>query len=215
MFYDLAAALLPNTATPFPPGDPAAPAPLDDATASAANGFALVLLFGMLLVALASFVVWVWSIIDAAKRDDTEWAAAGKNKVLWIVLIALLGVLASLVYLVAARPALKEAARKQRSGLGSLAAGFTPPPGYGTTSYGQIPATATHVGAAGHAQMPATAADEAYRSAYPQQTYTPPAYPGTVQPHSPSAPASAAPAPAPEESWKATVYQPPAPPTAG
>lgn len=64
-----------------------------------------VLLFG--LVALVMFVVWVWALIDALNKTDGEWAAAGQSKLLWILLIALLGALGAILYVAMARPALR------------------------------------------------------------------------------------------------------------
>lgn len=58
-----------------------------------------------LLVALAMFAFWVWSLVDALRLDDRRWVAAGQSKILWVVLIAVLGLLGSILYLFMARPA--------------------------------------------------------------------------------------------------------------
>jgi uncharacterized membrane protein len=56
------------------------------------------------LIYLVMLVVWLWGLIDAARRPDTAYQAAGQNKVLWIVLCVVLGALGSLIYLLAIRP---------------------------------------------------------------------------------------------------------------
>jgi hypothetical protein len=66
-------------------------------------------------IALAFFGFWVWSIVDAARRPDDQWAAAGQSKPLWLVIIVAVGVLGcgalawvgSLLYVLIPRPALK------------------------------------------------------------------------------------------------------------
>ena len=64
-----------------------------------------VLAFG--LVGLVMFLVWVWALIDALQKPDGQWAAAGQSKLLWVLLIALLGVLGAILYFAMARPALR------------------------------------------------------------------------------------------------------------
>ena len=69
--------------------------------------------FVVLLAGLAlGLVLPIWAIVDAAGRPDAVWVAAGQNKTLWIVLIAVLTVLCgagwivALIYLLAIRPKL-------------------------------------------------------------------------------------------------------------
>lgn len=69
-----------------------------------------------LLVGLLFIVIPVWGIVDAAKRPDYAWSAAGQNKVLWIALQAagaiftgFGGVVMAVVYLVAIRPMVRAA----------------------------------------------------------------------------------------------------------
>jgi hypothetical protein len=63
-----------------------------------------------LLILLFLIVVPVWGIIDAAMRPDSAWAAAGQNKVVWVLVQIFLGILGSAVYFLAIRPKLKAAA---------------------------------------------------------------------------------------------------------
>ena len=60
----------------------------------------------ILIVLLAGFGLWVWGIVDAAKRSNEAYAKAGSNKTLWIVLMVLFGDLAVLIYAFAVRPKL-------------------------------------------------------------------------------------------------------------
>jgi zinc ribbon protein len=53
---------------------------------------------------VASFGVWLWGLIDAARRPDWAYTASASSKTLWIVLIAVLGAIPAIIYLVAIRP---------------------------------------------------------------------------------------------------------------
>jgi len=70
----------------------------------------------ILLMMLALFVIPIWGIVDAAMRPTEVWTATGQNKVLWIVLQFVLGLLGAIIYFAAIRP--------------KLVAATTPPPGY-------------------------------------------------------------------------------------
>jgi hypothetical protein len=60
----------------------------------------------VLLAWVACVALWIWSLVDALRFADREWAAAGQTKVLWVVLIVFLGLIGSLLYVRLARPAL-------------------------------------------------------------------------------------------------------------
>jgi cobalamin synthase len=80
----------------------------------------------VLLIAVATFVLKVWALIDAATRRPDAYVAAGKQtKKLWIAILAvavvvqlaiasplfllnLIGIAAAIVYLVDVRPALRQ-----------------------------------------------------------------------------------------------------------
>lgn len=69
---------------------------------------AVLLIF--LVVGIATLVVIIWGIIDAAQRPASAFEAAGQNKTLWIVLMALgliftlVGLIAAIVYFASIRP---------------------------------------------------------------------------------------------------------------
>jgi uncharacterized membrane protein len=63
----------------------------------------------IILIMLAFIVLPIWGIIDAATKPDHVWAAAGQNKILWIVLQFVLGTLGALIYFLAIRPKLQAA----------------------------------------------------------------------------------------------------------
>ena len=68
------------------------------------------LLLPLLLVPfVALFALWVFTLVDAVRRPEEQWAAAGQSKVLWIVLLVVVGVVLSIVYLFYPRPQLREA----------------------------------------------------------------------------------------------------------
>jgi uncharacterized membrane protein len=66
----------------------------------AANGL-LVLLF--LTVGLAAFAFWIWAIIDVVKVADDSMFRAG-NKLIWVLVIVLTGVIGAIIYFVVGRP---------------------------------------------------------------------------------------------------------------
>ena len=60
----------------------------------------------MLLVVLNGFALWLWALVDAARRPDDQWRAAGHSKVMFVVLILFLGWLGALLYALIPGPAL-------------------------------------------------------------------------------------------------------------
>ena len=66
----------------------------------AANGL-LVLLF--LTVGLAAFAFWIWAIVDVVKVADDSMFRAG-NKLIWVLVIVLTGVIGAIIYFVVGRP---------------------------------------------------------------------------------------------------------------
>lgn len=64
----------------------------------------------ILLLLLGSVVLPLWGLVDAARRTDASFHAAGQNRTLWIVLNALgllvwgFGAVVALVYLLVVRP---------------------------------------------------------------------------------------------------------------
>lgn len=70
------------------------------------DGFPVAVFLVFALVALVTTALWIWSLVDALRITDQRWEAAGQNKLMWVVLIAVLGLLGSLLYVVMARPSL-------------------------------------------------------------------------------------------------------------
>ena len=68
----------------------------------------LVLLLLVLVPFLALLVLWVFTPVDAVRRPEEQWEAAGQSKVLWVVLLVVVGVVLSIVSLFSPRPQLRE-----------------------------------------------------------------------------------------------------------
>jgi hypothetical protein len=68
------------------------------------NASLVVLLFGVVSVAL--FVWWLQVLIQALRVPDHDWTAAGQSKILWVLVMVLLGILGTILYVLIARPAL-------------------------------------------------------------------------------------------------------------
>jgi prolipoprotein diacylglyceryltransferase len=58
----------------------------------------VVCLFG--LIAIFGTVFWIWMIIDCAKNEPENT----NNKIVWILIVVLLGFLGALIYFFARRP---------------------------------------------------------------------------------------------------------------
>ena len=63
----------------------------------------------VLLLAVISMVLFVWWIVvlvQALRVPESDWVAAGQSKILWVLVVVLLGVLGTILYVLIARPAL-------------------------------------------------------------------------------------------------------------
>jgi hypothetical protein len=56
-----------------------------------------------LMVLLGFLVVWVWSLVDAIRVPEDSAFRAG-TKVIWVIVIAMTGLIGSIVYLAMGRP---------------------------------------------------------------------------------------------------------------
>ncbi len=63
------------------------------------------------IIMLAFFAVFVWGLVDALRRSDEEWAAAGQSKWLWVVVILVAGVIGVVLYWFMVRPKLEQVRR--------------------------------------------------------------------------------------------------------
>lgn len=83
-------------------------------------GIFTVLVFLVVTVAIcvgvAATVWWLVMLIEALRFPDAQWAAAGQNKVVQVVLMVVLGVVGTIIYALTARPDLRRVG--------------PPPPGY-------------------------------------------------------------------------------------
>jgi hypothetical protein len=66
--------------------------------AGAATGSAL-----LLLLVLALLALWVWALVDAIRVPDDAHYRAG-TKLIWVLVIALTGLIGAAVYLAVGRP---------------------------------------------------------------------------------------------------------------
>lgn len=67
----------------------------------------LFLVFGVFV--LVPLVLWILGLVDALRRPDSQWEAAGQNKLLWILVIVLTQIIGVVLYWFIARPALEAA----------------------------------------------------------------------------------------------------------
>jgi Phospholipase_D-nuclease N-terminal len=66
------------------------------------------LFFGFFFVwfgfAIVGTGIWIWMLVDVCQRPEWAFSQTGSNKTTWIVLIAVLGFVGALIYLLAIRP---------------------------------------------------------------------------------------------------------------
>ncbi|MFK7911623.1 MAG: PLDc N-terminal domain-containing protein [Akkermansiaceae bacterium] len=63
-------------------------------------GMPELIIIAVLGVALLSIVFWIWMLVDCISKEPEQ----GNDKVVWVIVIALLGALGALIYLFARRP---------------------------------------------------------------------------------------------------------------
>lgn len=59
------------------------------------------------LVVVGLFALWVSVLVQALRIPDSQWEAADQSKVVYVLLMVLLGVLGTVLYWIVARPALR------------------------------------------------------------------------------------------------------------
>ncbi len=57
----------------------------------------------IVVLALAAFLVWLWALVDVVNVADDSMFRAG-NKLVWVLVIVLAGVVGAIIYLVVGRP---------------------------------------------------------------------------------------------------------------
>jgi len=69
------------------------------AAGTAAVGIGVAMIIFWLVFGLATLVLWIWALVDVIRREFPN----SNDKVLWIVLIIVLGILGSILYLIIGR----------------------------------------------------------------------------------------------------------------
>lgn len=80
----------------------------------------VILIFLLVMTWLALFVGWIVALVEVARIPDHQYRAADTEKIVWVLVVALVGALGALIWLLAARSRVLAAA-------GQLPA---PPPGW-------------------------------------------------------------------------------------
>lgn len=92
-------------------------------------GPALLLLFGFAVLWIAGMVFWIVKLVEVAQIPDPQFTAAGQSKVVWILIVVLLGAVGALVWQFAARDGVLAAAGRF-SGPPAWPFGTPPPSGW-------------------------------------------------------------------------------------
>ena len=80
-------------------GTSASDAAAATAAGTAAVGIGVAMIIFWLVFGLATLVLWIWALVDVIRREFPN----SNDKVLWIVLIIVLGILGSILYLIIGR----------------------------------------------------------------------------------------------------------------
>jgi hypothetical protein len=83
----------------------------------------LVAMAGLLLVPLALLVL---ALVDLVQRSDAEWSHAGQDRLTWVAIVLVVGLVGPVLYLALARPRLDRA---------RLDLALLPPPPSGLTPW--------------------------------------------------------------------------------
>jgi heme/copper-type cytochrome/quinol oxidase subunit 2 len=87
------------------------------------------LLVGVLsLFVLVPLGLLVWALVDLATRSEAEWRWSGQDRLGWVLIIVLVGLIGPFLYLVVARPKLVQT-RRYLAASGLPAWPLGPPPG--------------------------------------------------------------------------------------
>lgn len=87
--------------------------------------FFLVFFAFVMVLGLAGLAVWIWALVDCIRVPDDRYFRSG-NKLVWVLVIALLQAIGAIVYLVAGRP---DKADRDRWGSGPSSAAPPSPAG--------------------------------------------------------------------------------------
>ena len=85
--------------TDYDYGTAASDAAAATAAGTAAVGIGIAMIIFWLVFGLATLVLWIWALVDVIRREFPN----SNDKVLWIVLIIVLGILGSILYLIIGR----------------------------------------------------------------------------------------------------------------
>jgi hypothetical protein len=61
--------------------------------------FGIIVLFFIIMIGLASTILWIWAIIDLVRNENLDSNA----KIIWVIVIVIFPFVGSIVYLVAGR----------------------------------------------------------------------------------------------------------------
>lgn len=92
------------------------------------DGAAAALVVAFVLFAIGSLVVWIWALVDVVRVPDDSMFKTG-NKLIWVLVVVLAGLVGAIVYLIVGRPAAGARPAVPPSGWGQPPPPPPPPPG--------------------------------------------------------------------------------------
>lgn len=65
---------------------------------SSDSAVGLVLLLVFLVIAFAMFIFWILALVDLLKYNEREYQAADSSKVVWVLVVVLVGGIGGMIY---------------------------------------------------------------------------------------------------------------------
>jgi peptidoglycan/LPS O-acetylase OafA/YrhL len=67
------------------------------------------LVLPMLFLLVVPLVLLVWALVDLVRRPEVEWTMAGQDRMVWVLIVVLVGLIGPILYLLVGRTRLNEA----------------------------------------------------------------------------------------------------------
>ncbi len=67
-------------------------------------GYPELIIIGLIILMLLSIPFWIWMLVDCISNEPAE----GNDRLIWVIVIALVGAIGAFVYFIARRPVRKK-----------------------------------------------------------------------------------------------------------
>jgi hypothetical protein len=67
------------------------------------------LVLPLLVLLVVPLALLVWALVDLVRRPEVEWITAGQDRMVWVLIVILVGFVGPILYLLVARSRLDQA----------------------------------------------------------------------------------------------------------